>query len=86
MLIHIHPHAHKHGLSDEQIISAYESGTPSIRVRERDKNTEPQRYALIGWSHHTGLPIELCFIRTGDGVFIFHANYLTESFRKEFYT
>ena len=56
----------------------------TIRVRERDRDTEPQRYALIGWSD-TGLPLELCLVRTDFGVLIFHANYLTESFRKEFY-
>ncbi|WP_283957246.1 hypothetical protein [Mobiluncus mulieris] len=43
MLIRIRPHAYKHGLSNDQILAAYESGLPTIRVRERDRDTEPQR-------------------------------------------
>lgn len=84
MLIWIHPHAYKPGLSSDQILAAYESGLPTIRVRERDRDAEPQRYALIGWSD-TGLPVELCLVRTDFGALIFHANYLTDGFRKEFY-
>lgn len=56
----------------------------TIQVRERDRGTEPQCYMLIGWSD-TGLPLELYLVRTNFGMSIFHANYLAESLRKEFY-
>lgn len=83
MVVEIHSHAYKHGLSEKQILSAYASGELTARVRSRDSHVEPTRWALIGFDD-AGRAVELLFIKTASGVLIFHANWLTNGFRKEF--
>ena len=82
MRIRIHPHAHKHGLTKKQIVEAYDSGQTSARIRGRDQDTDPQRWATIGFDS-SARAIELVFVRESDAVLVFHARYLTEGFRRE---
>lgn len=84
MKITIHDHAFKHGLTAEQIISAYETGSDTGIIRSRDKDSEPPRIATIGFDCE-GRMIEIVFVKTdAERVLIFHANYLTKGFRKEY--
>ncbi|MFT4187061.1 MAG: hypothetical protein QM621_00605 [Aeromicrobium sp.] len=82
MRIGIHPHALKHGLTPEQIVRAVETGIDAAQIRNRDQNTDPQRWGVIGFDN-TAREIQLVIIHTTDGVLVIHANYLTEGFRKE---
>lgn len=84
MRIRIHAHAYEHGLTDEQIISAYRSGVHAIRIRKRDLNSAPQRWATIGFES-SGRAVELVFVYAdwGETVLIFHANYATKGFIRE---
>lgn len=82
MKIFFHPNTAKHGLTKEQILSAYSSGWQYARIRERDFLAEPPRYALIGFDKELR-EIELVFVELSDGILIIHANYLTTGFRKE---
>jgi len=83
MRIVIHGHARDHGLHDEQIVSAYVTGCSSAVVRHRDKDSEPVRWATIGFDAETR-QIELVFVvLTAGTVLIFHANYATTAFKNE---
>lgn len=83
MRVRIHPHATKHGLSEKQIREAYDTLISPKRVRGRDVNTDPQRYAAVGLDA-SGMPIELVFVELSDDtILIFHANRLTKQFSKE---
>lgn len=83
MHIVIHPHARKHGLSDEQIIAAYETGSWARRVRWRDVEADPPRWATIGFDAQAR-QIELVVVAgMGDENIIIHANYLTKGFLNE---
>lgn len=83
MQILIHPHAFKHGLTAEQILHAYRTPARGATRRWRDRDAEPPRWALIGFDTEARL-VELVFTTTiDDEVLIFHANWLTEGFRKE---
>lgn len=82
MRIGIHQRAFKHGLTQEQIVSAIETGANFARIRERDIDTEPQRWGVIGFDHETRR-IELVVIHIPGGVFVIHANYLTKGFENE---
>ena len=83
MRIVIHPHAQEHGLSEEQIRSAYETGMGGAVIRSRDEDSEPQRWATIGFDAQAR-GIELVFVRLeGDAVLVFHANYATKQFMNE---
>lgn len=79
----IHPHALVHGLSAEQIRSAYETGSGGAVIRYRDREAEPPRWATIGFDAE-GRSIELVFVRLDDFTpLVIHANYLTKGFRDE---
>lgn len=83
MRIIVHPHALSHGLTVEQIRQAYESGEGGATIRDRDDDTEPQRWATIGFDEQ-GRAIELVFVvLMGGDVLVFHANYLTKGFLAE---
>jgi len=83
MRIIIHGHARDHGLRDEQIVSAYTTGYSSAVIRNRDKNSEPVRWATIGFDAE-GREIEFVFVAVAtQTVLIFHANYATTAFKNE---
>ncbi|MDP9800365.1 hypothetical protein J2S49_000441 [Arcanobacterium wilhelmae] len=84
MRVLIHPHAFKHGLSPDQILAAFTTGIDTGIVRSRDRNTDPPRFASIGFDNE-GRAIEfVCAKLVDETVLIFHANYLTAGFRKEY--
>lgn len=81
--LRIDPHALTHGLSEHQIVAAYETGANGAVVRSRDAHTEPPRWAVIGFDDQAR-QIQLLFVRlTGEELLIFHAQYLTKAFRAE---
>lgn len=83
MRIIIHRHALKHGLSDNQIHSAFETGAVEARIRQRVLNTDPPRWAVIGFDD-AARAIELVAVALMNGdVLIIHANYLTPGFEHE---
>ena len=83
MRIIIHPHARKHGLTDEQIFAAYETGNSGRRIRRRDQGADPPRWAMIGFDRQIRR-IELVVIQgVEESVIIIHANYLTKGFLNE---
>ena len=83
-IINIHPHAlHTHGLTREQIITAFVTRIGPARIRERDHNAEPPRWAAIGFDQQRRA-IELVYVKTADSKpLVIHANYLTKGFFKE---
>ena len=83
MRIIIHPHARKHGLTENQILEAFETGSSGAVVRYRDRDSEPPRWATIGFDRE-GRRIELVFVKLDDGTpLIIHANNLTKGFLGE---
>lgn len=83
MRIVIHKHAFKHGLTEEQIMAAYESGGDAAFVRKRDEGADPPRWAVIGFDHQAR-QIELLVVKALDGcAVIIHANWLTKGFLNE---
>ena len=78
MRIVIHPHAHVHGLSDQQILAAYQIGSNVRRIRRRDAGADPPHWAMIGFDGQAR-QIELVAVQGSDeSVIIIHANYLTQ--------
>ncbi|PWG66199.1 toxin-antitoxin system toxin subunit [Bifidobacterium callitrichidarum] len=52
-------------------------------MRWRDRTTEPQRWAVIGFDQQRR-PIELVYVKTADPEpLVIHANYLTKGFFTE---
>ena len=83
MRIKIHPHVLGHGLTPEQIVSAYNSGSSASVVRYRDRDSEPIPRALIGFDNEMRR-IQILFVWDGaDSVLVFHAQYLTKQFLAE---
>ena len=83
MRILIHPHAHKHGITDDQIRVAYETGGSSAAIRSQDRDSDPPRWASIGFDAD-GRQIELVFVRLdATTILVFHANYATKTFRDQ---
>lgn len=82
MTIRIHANAYKHGLTTDQIIAAFHFGSATARVRSRDRESDPPRWATIGIDRE-GREIELVFVMTETGALIFHANRCTNGFRRE---
>jgi len=83
MRIVVHGHARDHGLIDEQIVAAYETGYSAAVIRSRDANNEPERWAIIGFDAQAR-EIELVFVvLAGQTILIFHANYATTAFKNE---
>lgn len=79
----IHSNALKHGIEPEQIDWAVQMAAVEVRVRERDINAEPPRWAVIGIDS-AGRVLELVAVALpGDVAMIIHANYLTPGFEKE---
>ena len=79
----VHPHALVHGLTAEQIVSAFETQTGSARIRRRDARREPARWAAVGFDSRTRA-IEIVFTQDIHGnALVFHANYLTRGFLEE---
>lgn len=83
--IHVEPNALKHGLTREQVIQAFKNPHPrfGLVIRDRDYDTEPQRYACIGFEHEHGWAVELVYVRLHASVLILHANRLTKGFIQE---
>lgn len=82
MRIGIHQRAFKHRLTEEQIVTAVVTGADFARIRERDTDTEPQRWGVIGFDQDAR-PIEFVIVHVPEGVFVIHANYLTTGFEQE---
>lgn len=83
MRVVVHGHALTHGLSDEQIISACNTGYRGAVIRRRDRDTEPQRWACIGFDAE-GRAIQIVFVWLDDqSALVFHASYLTKHFVTE---
>ena len=83
MRVIVHRHAHEHGLSDDQIHSAFETGALEARIRQRDLDTDPPRWGVIGFDD-AARAIELVAVALMNGdVLIIHANYLTAGFAQE---
>ncbi|NMM93651.1 hypothetical protein [Bifidobacterium oedipodis] len=81
--ITIHPHAYKHGLTAEQIHSAYETGWRGAVIRWTDRDSDPPRKATIGFDAQLRC-IELLYVELQDGrILVFHADYATKAFRKQ---
>lgn len=79
----IHPHAYKHGLTDEQILAAFRNGKARAQVRWKDLGSDPLRWATVGYDMRMRR-IELLYTMTGNGqALIFHANYVTKAFLKQ---
>lgn len=79
----IHPHARIHGLSVDQIRTAFETGSDGAVIRYRDRDREPPRWATIGLDAE-GRGIGLVFVRLDDHTpLIIHSNNLTKGFRDE---
>lgn len=83
MRIRIHPHALRHGLTEERIFWAFHMAAVEERIRERDRDTEPPRWGIIGIDKD-GRAIEMVAVSlTGGEVLVIHANNLTPGFEKE---
>lgn len=82
--IEIHPHAlQTHHLTREQIESAFDTRLGPAKIRWRDRTTDPQRWAVIGFDQQRR-PIELVYVKTADPKpLVIHANYLTKGFFTE---
>ncbi|KAB7787020.1 hypothetical protein [Bifidobacterium cebidarum] len=82
--IEIHPHAlQAHHLTREQIKSAFNTRIGPAKIRLRDQETDPQRWAAIGFDQQRR-PIELVYVKTADPEpLVIHANYLTKGFFTE---
>lgn len=82
--IEIHPHAlHAHHIDRSQIESAFITRIGPARIRSRDRDADPPRWAAIGFDQQQRL-IELVYVKTADPEpLIIHANYLTKGFFKE---
>lgn len=83
MRIVIHSHARKHGLTDEQILAAYETGADGRRIRRRDAGADPPRWAMIGFDRQARQIEIIAVSGVGESIIIIHANYLTKGFLKE---
>lgn len=83
-MIEIHPHALRaHGLTRRQIETAFVTRIGPARIRDRDSDRDPARWAVIGFDPSTR-PIELVYVETADPwPLAIHANYLTPGFYKE---
>ncbi len=64
----IHPNALKH-LKREEVLSAWESVTESIR---RESDDEPPRWLCIGWLP-SGVSVEIIAVETIAGWLLIHA-------------
>ena len=82
--IEIHPHAlQAHRLTREQIETAFATRIGPARIRTRDHDADPPRWAVIGFDRERR-PIELVYVKTADPEpLIIHANYLTKGFFTE---
>ena len=85
MEIRIARNALKHGLDEEQIRFAFNHPLEGFegRMRLRDLERIPPSYALIGIEPYEAKNVELVYTYTKSGVFIFHANWLTQGFLRE---
>lgn len=85
MEIRIAKNALKHGVSEEQIRFAFEHPLEGFegRMRPRDLERIPPSYAQIGTEPFEAKNIELVYTYTRTGVFVFHANWLTQGFLRE---
>ncbi|WP_288240878.1 hypothetical protein [uncultured Bifidobacterium sp.] len=83
-MIEIHPHALRaHGLTRWQIETAFVTRIGPARIRDRDSDRDPARWAVIGFDPSMR-PIELVYVETADPwPLVIHANYLTPGFYKE---
>lgn len=83
MRIIVHPHALIHEITEKQIESAYETAIGAAVIRERDLDSEPQRWALVGFDNELR-EIELVFVSLDvDCILVIHANYVTTGFKNE---
>ena len=83
MRFRIHPHAFDHGLTEDQISWAFQMAAMEERIRERDRDTEPPRWGVIGLDS-AGRPIQLVAVALSGGeALIIQAQYLTAGFLKE---
>lgn len=81
LMVRVHPHARKHGLSDEEVAYAWEE---AIRSRQRNGTDDPPLWIAIGVLPD-GRLAELVGFLDEDGVWcVFHAKTPpTKKFKKE---
>ena len=83
MRIEIHDHALIHGVTVDQIRTAFTQGAIEKRIRLRDRKADPPRWGVIGFdSQARALELVAVELLSGD-VLIIHANYLTPGFTQE---
>ena len=83
MRIIIHPHAFEHGLTEEQILTGFDTGSVTARIRWRDRHADPPRWGVIGFDNQARA-VQLVVVElAGDAVLVIHANFLTPGFEKE---
>jgi hypothetical protein len=81
--IAIHPPAFEHGLTEDQILTAYETGAETARIRRRDRGVDPPRWGVIGFDNQArALQLVIAQLLGGD-LLVIHANYLTAGFEQE---
>lgn len=82
--IDIHPHALRtHRITRQQIETAFVTRVGPARIRGRDSQSDPRRWATIGFDDRLRA-IELVYIETSDHQpLVIHANYLTKGFYEE---
>lgn len=83
MRIEIHSHALVHGITADQIRTAFTHGAIEKRIRHRDRKADPPRWGVIGFDNQArALELVAVELFSGD-VLIIHANYLTPGFSQE---
>jgi hypothetical protein len=81
--IAIHPHAFEHGLAEDQILTAFETGSSTARIRRRDRQADPPRWGVIGFdSQARAIQLVVVALMSGD-LLVIHATYLTPGFEQE---
>lgn len=83
MRVIIHAHAFQHGLSEEQVRVAFDTGSSEARIRRRDAESDPPRWGVVGFDNEAR-PVELVAVDVmGGDVLIIHARYLSRGFADE---
>ena len=81
--ITIHPYAFQHGLTEGQILTAFETGSTTARIRQRDRKADPPRWGVIGFDNEArAIQLVVVALMSGD-MLVIHARYLTSGFQQE---
>lgn len=83
MRIGIHRQALVRGLTEAQILAAFETGSSTARIRRRDREADPPRWGVIGFDGQArAIQLVVVALLGGDQLVI-PANYLTPGFEQE---